>query len=439
MSSAGQDQPTQRQAAALPSRAGTNSAAPPAKRPPADDDVQFVSSNPVKKRRGTERKPSQARAEPQSSPPIAGPSQPPQGDWYQSMGGAGSQQEDPHPTLDNRGVSLPALENFAFPQSLAPAPTRPARLSEAISPKQVPRALPPPRAVHVAGELQNSVGIDLISCLDFNGMATNAPGFDVSGVFFPGSGVLGGLSTSVPTQPSFPPLSSHNAIPFAMYSTGNIVPIPQPNWSRPSAAFTGVSAQGQAQENGGSYGIPQRSGLRQQRLAALNLGASGPIPTPKGLGAETTQTHGRSPSPAPGAKLPCPRCARLRQDNLLRRVQGTPRQPQTAPRPQSPIHRDSSPLASADDFAGHAAAPPPRSTPPSTLTGQEPGQQPLARHVDLVADISQTAQAIFPYAQVAARHCVPQAAVAAMLVSMLHHGARSAPTRPPAPAPLGKR
>ncbi|KXX80245.1 hypothetical protein MMYC01_203587 [Madurella mycetomatis] len=57
MSSAGQDQPAQRQATALPSRAEASSAAPPAKRLLADDDVQFVSSNPVKKRQGTNGNP----------------------------------------------------------------------------------------------------------------------------------------------------------------------------------------------------------------------------------------------------------------------------------------------------------------------------------------------------------------------------------------------
>ncbi|KAL2140235.1 hypothetical protein VTI28DRAFT_4083 [Corynascus sepedonium] len=93
--------------------------------------------------------------------------------------------------MDTRGTSLPALEQFAFSQTPSLATRQTPRVSDAISPKQIPRTVPSPppgTGTNVTEAVQsmatttttatmtttaspvpeNLIALDQVSCLDFN-------------------------------------------------------------------------------------------------------------------------------------------------------------------------------------------------------------------------------------------------------------------------------
>lgn len=120
-----------------------------AKRSAADDDVEFISSNPLRKRRLTEQKPAAQMVQgSMPPPPIPRPqtpftSQVAPVDRHRSLCDMGSAKDpEPGPLFENRGTSLPVLESFVFPQSFPSTATQSSRLSEAISPKQLPHPCP---------------------------------------------------------------------------------------------------------------------------------------------------------------------------------------------------------------------------------------------------------------------------------------------------------
>ncbi|SPQ25143.1 b616ab4d-4f9b-4f8a-85a2-c539de14c3a2 [Thermothielavioides terrestris] len=195
-----EEQPEQPQEPAPPGNTESDGPRPvtPAKRPAADDEIEFISSNPVKKRRLTEQKPEKPilMAPP---PPTPKPTTPPpvpaaqMADRCRSACGDGMKIAGSEALLENRGTSAPALDSFSFPLSFPPASTIPPRHSEPISPRQLPQVLPSSSGGEItrdqpigsgpSASSHPTVTLDQISCLDFNGVPTNTPGFDVSRVF----------------------------------------------------------------------------------------------------------------------------------------------------------------------------------------------------------------------------------------------------------------
>ncbi|KAK4099377.1 hypothetical protein N658DRAFT_517447 [Parathielavia hyrcaniae] len=357
------------------------------KRPVADDDIQFVSSNPVKKRRMTEQKPAQTTDNSMAPPPAPTVKhltptieQISPVDRSRSLCGIG-QAKGPlaDAMLETRGASLPVLENFAFPQVFPGFPNQPSRFSVAVSPRQLPQAFATPSEADADANqpvrpapghaAQDSVTLDQISCLDFHGVPLNTPGFNLSQVFPADGGIMGGFglnSTGGSTSARPNPLNAHNTIPFTMYSTGNIVTLPQTN------------------------------------------GAGQPPPA-------------------------CLHCARLRQEHLLRQAQlvpGDAAQDQPPPSSQQHLCRPPSPTP----LALPTLRPIPRSTPANIHPRQQQQEQQQQQHLptaqcpapatmpaplplrsgpalNLVQDIAHTVQSCFPYAQVAARHGMAPARV----------------------------
>lgn len=120
------------------------SAAIPAKRGP-EDDVQFVSVQPVKKARGSRESPPapaqiQQTLEQNNAPPQA------QNQDSQAHGSqvshpdaaAASGPESESSSMLNRGVSFPGLENYTFPPPPDSKPCRTSRSSPILSPRQLP-------------------------------------------------------------------------------------------------------------------------------------------------------------------------------------------------------------------------------------------------------------------------------------------------------------
>lgn len=464
MSSEPQDkQAVESQTTTPPNNAESSSQAAPAKRSAADDEIQFISSNPVKKRRQSEQKPTQTMAQPATQPAqnppesqdAASAASTMPANRHHSTGNA-SHSNGPAmgSTLETRGTSLPVLEKFTFPQPLPPVARAP-RMSEAISPKHLPQALPSPPAEGMAprdgmeanqhipsvpgvAPPQNSVRLDQISCLNFNGVPTNAPGFDAGRILSADGGIMTGLgvgsiASPAATMPSFSPMASPNGIPFTMYSTGNIMPMPQAQYmNHPAATFTLSHMQSQPRQ----YGVPVVDNAKHRN--------SGKPPTGQ-------PSYSRVPSPTPGGKAPCLHCARIRQENLLRRAQASTRSPGHAAQPHTPpTHHTrsrtecSSTLKAADKELPSPVTtkpgPAPRSAPANGQSVQgdkqqqqqpQPPQQqqpfpfpPQSRPVpsppsSLILDIAETLQATFPYAQVAARHGIPQARVVELVSGMV--------------------
>ncbi|KAL2256838.1 hypothetical protein VTK26DRAFT_1043 [Humicola hyalothermophila] len=471
----------------------------PAKRAALDDEIQFVSSNPVKKSRMTEQKPSPVMTE---RLPIALTTQKADGVKQAACFPHSTPMERcrsvgiPHhpsshaaqPTFENRGCSLPALESYVFPQSLPP-PIRTPRLSEAISPKQLPQTLPQPSEVSMSTQqplapapglpAQNSVGINQISCLDFNGIPINTPGFDFSKMFSHDGGIISGLAGPSPEGPPFNPSISPNAIPFTMFSTGSIVPMPPPP-PPPSSSQRGAPTNPSPMQN--SF---QQSGLAP---SLPGNGKHGPPPQPQHQHPQANPqgphphphpnpVANRTPSPVPRSRPPCLHCARLRQETILRRAQGaaalqvhknttpatTPAPPNRpaashlmnapppphhqgpSPGPTAPGLRpgQSPPRAAAPMPGGSCAQGPPPPTqerhhhqggcsaaPPSPSTASGTGATtpapasvtaptPISSRASLIADIAKTVQETFPYAQVAARRGVAQERVFDMVSGLV--------------------
>ncbi|KAK4238225.1 hypothetical protein C8A03DRAFT_15294 [Achaetomium macrosporum] len=422
------DKPAPPEAAVPPSNVETSEQTTPTKRSAADDELQFVSSNPVKKRRLTAQKrvemtqppgtPLGSSSNQQNIARLRAPV-----DRCRSLATASqATRPAPGPLLESRGASLPVLENFAFPQPSVPKPTQPSPPSEAISPKQLPQALPSSLGADTRSQLvtptpnapsQNSVTLDQISCLDFNGVPTNTSGFELGQIFSADGGVIFGpgmgnirssnpapVSPLGPAMPPFTPMNNHNAIPFTMYSTGNIVTVPQAQ----TATHPLVP------------GLPH--------------------------GAHTHASHNRPSSPHPAFRAPCLHCERIRQENLLRRPHWSPGLPasanlaqRSADQGQNPHHSSLTPTGS--PMCSPISAQQPGAIPRSTAAFSQPAQEQsqhqhrspappatpappgLAPPRGLVQDIIDTVRVSFPYVQVAARHGMTLAKVAEVLSRLL--------------------
>ncbi|KAK4142373.1 uncharacterized protein C8A04DRAFT_13295 [Dichotomopilus funicola] len=172
--------------------------AAPQKRPAPDDELEFISSNPVKKRKST---PTQTQPGPDSTPltqhsPTSIPSPTRLIDRCRSAYGIRpaeirKQVFVPEP----RGGSLPTFDQFAFPRFSSPIRGPPTRLSVAISPKQLPYAVPTPQAPPDTGQSsgprsfqpavapQTTIAFNQIPCLDYNGVPVTSRGFDMGQIF----------------------------------------------------------------------------------------------------------------------------------------------------------------------------------------------------------------------------------------------------------------
>lgn len=445
-----------------------------AKRSAADDDVEFISSNPLRKRRLTEQKPAaQVAQASMPPPPIPQPQNPFTSqvapvDRHRSLCDMRSAKgHDSEALLENRGTSLPVLESFVFPQSLPSTATQSSRLSEAISPKQLPHPCPagsdananlnqlPPPAQSPGP--QNSVTLDQISCIDFKGVPTNTPGLDLSRIFYADGGVMSFESNIGPSAPasSLPnQLSTHNTIPFTMYSTGNIVAMPHMQGENHfPASFAGGPLQAQHQNHGASFaGHPP---VHQGQYPA-----SPRYPQAQAPGRNVASSS--SPSPASGPKPPCPHCARIQQETLLRQTRGPPQllginavQPQHQASQKS-IRQSSSAPVPLSSHLPHLVPTQPRSSPRPTSAGGPPattqGQQhqmchapsrlpahpvasatpaPLSLDSGLLEDIAQTVKATFPFSQVAGRHGLAVGQVFDLVSQMLKRPLMDGVCRPP--------
>ncbi|EAQ87234.1 predicted protein [Chaetomium globosum CBS 148.51] len=438
------------------------------KRHVIDDEIEFISSNPVKKMRLTEQKHDQAPQEPTKPPllnpppppppppppspspalvplPPPAPSQPPSCppplpqatlvanpttpaptqtlDRRRSMCDA-NQVKAPGPdsTLETRGNSLPVFKKFFFSQSPAPAQTRPPRHSEAISPKQLPqtyRAPPDADANTAHSTLQtpspsstNSVTLDQISCLDFNGTPTNSPGFDVSQVFSADGGIMGSVGFGNAVS------QTHAPAPINPTNTQNLVP-----------PMTHLSSED-------SLALPMAT-LQKQHT------------TKRHLPSRHESTVARQPSPMPATKNtvkpPCLHCARIRfiQNSTNHQLNFNPplglvhnhnNNNGAIPHPAAPTHPapTSHPTPSP-----HPANHPRRhhqqqrhqqhdhhlqsstTQSPSLLHTLPNKNTPSGGPNPLLQDMAQAIQASFPYTQVAARQGMAPETVAEVLSSLV--------------------
>lgn len=117
----------------------------PIKRKP-EEEVQFVSSKPVKKCRGSKDSPADAyRAVDQANiskvVPVAGDTR--LGDASGHLGPSPPTDQQLHELSNfNRGVSLPSMENYVFPPPHDAITSPTSRSSPMLSPKQLPQAVP---------------------------------------------------------------------------------------------------------------------------------------------------------------------------------------------------------------------------------------------------------------------------------------------------------
>lgn len=119
----------------------------PIKRKP-EEEVQFVSSKPVKKCRGSKDTPAEAQAHRGVDPAdISRVGRPPgdtrPGNTPSHLGPSLPASQPLHESSNfNRGVSLPSMENYVFPPPPDGITSRTSRSSPMLSPKQLPQPAP---------------------------------------------------------------------------------------------------------------------------------------------------------------------------------------------------------------------------------------------------------------------------------------------------------
>ncbi|KAK0665107.1 hypothetical protein QBC41DRAFT_16546 [Cercophora samala] len=419
-----------------PQPAATESSqAIPTKRMTDDDEVEFISSSPVKRPRLNDQKPDPAvsqlqshnsRTQPLKSPAsqhhASGPSLPPnsttsvangRSDQLKSIE-APSQNPGHVVNLEHRGTLLPVLERFAFPMDSSPI-TCPLRMSVAISPKQLSETMP--SSTHpdslftspsVFPDCARPTGLEQVPCLDFNGIPVNGPTSEMGQMFLPSdNNALMSNSITIPSQIISQAAFGPNAIPFAMYSMGNIVPIPQQNMNmntnpNPNTWMNPRPMQSQNSQASRQNDVPMPAKQQQQPQNMFTPSTPQAAPAP-------VYTHSPSHNQGPG-KPPCLHCTVVRQEHI-RRHQQTPPQPPQA-QPQMPLP------CTAQTFQPALPTPPeaaPSSQPDTTTPAPEQRPQhkqefsiPLRKRPspNLLIDIAETAEETFPYDEVAARHGV---------------------------------
>ena len=331
----------------------------PAKRP-LNEDIQFVSSNPVKKRKSSGQGKSAEEAQPDQVPTLPAstshgatcPEPPLLERSHNSTGGVGLvSQPASSEACERGGGHLSAMENFVFPQRGPSADTSQTRASEAISPKQLPQTTAPngftePGSQNAPPASLPAVSLDQISCLNaaappnFAAMDTTsfntpfAPG-DVTSQFFNRSAYL--------------PFNPHAVLPFSTYPLGGLMSLPGVGpWVNPSGLPTTGTAPGQNDQDkppNTASGQSQGLGCAENMQAPESAGASTSVPAPK-LPGPSNPTTPQAQNPHAAAvqqdqvpKPPCLVCERFRREashgqgqNLSHRghdghTQGTPMAP----------------------------------------------------------------------------------------------------------------
>ncbi|KAK4189300.1 hypothetical protein QBC35DRAFT_149733 [Podospora australis] len=407
----------------------------------------------------------------------------------------------------NRNVSLPVLDNFSFPQSFPPG-NRPPRYSMAVSPKQIPQALAPPppppppaqptfftnhptqvpqlgapaifnqqpmnlvaqsrtQAPLGTGLQQRPFGLNQLPRAGFNGAVSM--GFPSQPILYPNNhsnnfpmNVPSNMST-VASSNYMPPMPQpngfstlgQNAIPFTMYSTGNMMPTSQPPMIQPSNP---QPSQQQTQPymsviqnsmnpnyfcNQSPMQVPAQrtcAPLPPQAMAALqapppeipsqtisqaamqtqipeqSLPQQVPQTPEKQYPAQATHTPSTTASTATMTMQSgsSPSSSDRTQENQSHSPEAAPGA-EAIPLHHNPIH-DSGPQNSWPENAmpihnmlpPHPITPlaPPHSIPMPSTPGKENFRIPKRKHPspNLLIDIAETAEESFPYDEVASRH-----------------------------------
>lgn len=286
---------------------------------PIDEDVQFISSNPVKRRKDSRHEQPFYNAQPGQIPGCSAHLNAP-GVGQATTPTTGREgfpsQLTNEVDSENRGVPFPTMENFTFPNSF-PAPyNRPSRASEAVSPKHLPQAIQP----HVLGTTSccqtpplPTVTLDQISCLDFKA-PLNPPAMGMATTNFSPT-----LTPNQPlSQPDYMQLSPHNTMPFAMYSTGNLLSLPSLSHIVPHANLltvgTSLTADG-PKEHLHSATVSVEAHRKEIDKQATDSITSKLAPATTQA---TVSTLVRIPKPSGSQhvaqhKPPCRECARARQ------------------------------------------------------------------------------------------------------------------------------
>ncbi|KAI0971512.1 hypothetical protein F4678DRAFT_87006 [Xylaria arbuscula] len=278
-----------------------------------DDDIQFISEKPVKRRRVSEKRPTMPVAEQLTVPTTAAASttaapcvvpnlsttaiQMPEGDLRDTerrlstgMVGLPHDMQAVALTYALRGVSMPGLESFVLDQPLRkPRPPSPPELS----PKQLPSAISP-AAVDVLGN-------------------RNAPeAFDSEKL--PGSHVLGESFSQTLWKAHTPMLT-----PNSVKGSPDTQQIHASQTSMHSGSQTNPTSSS-LDKNAGSNSIPMLPPAPlPYSQASHHAPCSGSSPTPS----ENHHHHHHSNS-AHSQKQPCQVCSQLRRQAQLSRAQGLP-------------------------------------------------------------------------------------------------------------------
>jgi hypothetical protein len=448
--------------------------APPSASPkrPIDDEVEFISSKPVKKRRPTcqvDKKlgqqplqfmlpPSQVASQ-QTAP---GSATVPQID--QSTNALAANKIPAAPVADmsieDDVVSVPLFGNFKFPPPHTISEPQRQRPSEEVSPRSFPQTITPavlrfsaPPQPTSQNTLSSTVRLDQISCLDLNGSPVAAPRLNMGPDFSntrsqPDSFIIdvsGPLANQSLAAPPIGSLNSQNAIPFAMYSTGNLVTLPQHQHTSllstsdanlSSSPFTGARIAASEYPSKGSA-VSSGGVLQDYRHTGFAFNPSshsgGNVPSTFAMSTAIPGSHSGITH-----RANCLVCAMNHSGaNAMRPVYQTQSfQPHNG---SSSYHRDPQDLSVSGYMASNAttlltrqasgvderaAMPPPPAPISSAPQRQQLSSQPIPtsspprnrKHAqNIFVDVAETVEAIFPYADVAARHGVAPSKVAGAL------------------------
>ncbi|KAH6634487.1 hypothetical protein B0J18DRAFT_416387 [Chaetomium sp. MPI-SDFR-AT-0129] len=351
--------------------------AAPQKRPAPDDELEFISSNPVKKRKST---PTQTQPGPDSTPltqhsPTSVSAPPPPLPAHTTLATSPArpptlqvsspqlQQEPPNtstaaqipsPTRlidrcrsacgirpaeirkqvfvpEPRSGSLPTFDQFAFPRFSSPIRGPPTRLSVAISPKQLPYAVPTPQAPPDTGQSsgprsfqpavapQTTIAFNQIPCLDYNGVPVTSRGFDMGQIFCEGGfldGIGAGLKdaanpTPLPTQG---PDTHDNVLPTANLGISTVASQSLQGTGTTLTSLPTITSSCPPQHQDGTA----KSGT----VLAGQTGQTGQLGYFPVVPRQYLQNF--QPGKPTGVEADCPECARDRQQAILRQAQGLP-------------------------------------------------------------------------------------------------------------------
>ncbi|CAP67373.1 uncharacterized protein PODANS_1_23748 [Podospora anserina S mat+] len=400
----------------------------PAKRTADDDEVEFISCCPVKKPRLNDQPAQNPHLNDQKPDPAVSritknssqlhqasashrhasdqPAPPSSVTRTTDTGPGPSQDPSPRMSPEQPSALIPVLESFAFPTDFPPI-SRVPRMSVAVSPKQMSQPMPstshPTSLFTSSSALFNSTSspcFEQVPCLDFGGITMNNPAYETGQMLSPSdNNALITSSTHMSSQMINQAAFGPNAIPFAMYSMGSLVPMPQQNMnlsmnSSPNPWMNPRPMQSQGPPVFRPHNPKQE---QQPRHMLIPPGSQSTPGRPCCSTSVQSPIHNQSPCKPPGLH-----CTVVQQEHM-RWLQQAPLQPSSQPQTQiSP-----------------GPPPPPPPPPPQLLKAPTtaPEKQPPNKtkftiplrkkpSPNLLIDIAETAEETFPYDEVAARHGV---------------------------------